>query len=91
MLLHLVDALFNIYLLGLIVYAVSTWIDHPIAFRLRAFLIPFYRPFLEPIQRMLRSFQGDVAGIDFSPLILGILIVLVRQLVEQALFRILYL
>jgi uncharacterized protein YggT (Ycf19 family) len=90
MLVRVVSTLFDLYLLGLIVYAIASWAEHPVAFRIRAALAPFYRPFLDPIQRMMRSLQGGPGAVDFSPLILGILIVVVRGLVEQILFRALY-
>lgn len=44
------------------------------------------RPFLRPIRRWLRRF--DTAGIDWSPLVLVLLIWIVRQLLVVAAIRI---
>lgn len=90
MLLRLISTIFDIYLLGLIVYAIASWADHPTAYRIRRALEPFYLPFLAPLQRMLRSMQGGSAAIDFSPMLLAILIIIVRGVVVQIVGNILY-
>lgn len=90
MLLRLTGTFFDIYLLGLIVYAIASWAEHPMAYRIRASLTPFYRPFLSPLQRMLHSLQGGAGAVDFSPLLLGFLIIVVRGVVLEVLQRVLH-
>ncbi len=76
----------NIYLGALIVYALCSWFPgNMTAYRLRMGLDPFFAPVLDPIRRMLASAQGGRMQIDFSPMILFLLIGLLRQLLLRAL------
>lgn len=81
MLARLIKTLFDLYLLGLIVHAVASWAQHPAAYRIRAFLAPYYEPFLKPIQNLLRSLNLGGGQVDFSPFVLALLIIVVRNLV----------
>lgn len=89
LLIKVVDLIFNIYLIGLIVYAISSWVQHPTAFQIRRGLEQFYAPFLDPIRRMLRSVNVGGVGIDFSPMVLVLLIILARRVVISLLIGIL--
>ncbi len=81
MLVRLVDLLFDIYILGLIVFAVSSWVQHPQAFKLRAWLRPFYEPALAPIRNLLGTMNLGGAGLDFSPLVLILGLAVLRTVV----------
>ncbi|HNR31151.1 MAG TPA: YggT family protein [Candidatus Hydrogenedentes bacterium] len=79
----------DIYLLGLIVLAVASWVQHPTAYAVCRALNPFYEPFLRPIRERLRAFQAGGMQIDLSPVVLFIAVIVVRELVVGLLFRIL--
>jgi uncharacterized protein YggT (Ycf19 family) len=81
MLARVIEILFDLYLLGLIAYAVASWAQHSTAYRVRAFLAPYYEPFLKPMQQLLRSLNLGGAQVDFSPFVFALLIIVVRNLV----------
>ncbi|HDP90284.1 MAG TPA: YggT family protein [Thioalkalivibrio sp.] len=77
----IVYQLFNVYLIGLIVYAVASWIQHPQARALHDWLGRFYEPVLAPIRQILhpKRFGESRAAFDFAPLVLFLVVVLVRN------------
>lgn len=89
MITRLIALIFDLYLLGLIVLAVASWAQHPTAYAIRRGLASFYEPFLKPIRERLRTFQAGNAQIDFSPLVLFVAIIVVREIVLQLLSGIL--
>jgi len=82
---QVVNVVFDVYLLGLIVFVVSSWIMHPLAHDVRRRLEPFYEPLLQPIRNALGSLQTGYARIDFSPIVLFFLLALARSLVLRLL------
>ena len=86
---RMVDVAFDVYLLGLIVMAVASWAQHPIAYTIRRRLEPFYEPFLNPMRRWLRTLQAGSVQIDFSPMLLFIVTLVVREMVVSLIMRIL--
>lgn len=83
----LVNLLFTIYAYGLIAYAVLSWIQHPQALLVRRWLDRFYAPLLDPLRKAMGSMQTGGAQIDFSPMILLVVVVLVQRVVVSALLR----
>ena len=81
MLARLVYTAFNIYALGLIVYAACTWVQHPTATKIKAWLHRWYDPLLASLRRVIKPVQIGTARVDFAPwaFLAGILIA--RQLV----------
>jgi len=71
----------DVYLLGRIALAVASWAQHPVAYAIRRGIDPFYEPFLKPIRDRLRAFQAGNAQIDFSPLVLFIAVIVLREIV----------
>ena len=82
---RIVTWVFDIYALGLLIYAVLSWVDSPQALRLRRGLEPFYAPFLLPLRRALHTVRLGTARVDFSPVVLFIALVLVRNVVRRLL------
>lgn len=83
----LVNHLFNIYEVGLIAYAVLSWVQHPQAAKIRDMLDRFYAPFLNPIRRGIGAMQTGGAQIDFSPMVLLIIVVFLQRIVVSALIN----
>lgn len=81
MIARIVNVLFDVYILGLIVFAIASWIQHPQAFKVREYLRRFYEPVLAPIRNLLGTLNLGGVGVDFSPLVLMIALALLRQLV----------
>jgi len=82
---RIVNVVFDVYLFGLIVFVVSSWITHPFALDVRRRLEPFYEPLLMPIRNALGSLQTGYARIDFSPIVLFFVLTLVRNLLLRIL------
>ncbi len=78
-LLTLVSYLFNALTLIVIARALLSWIDPGMQSRFGKILVDITEPLLGPIRRALPS----MGGIDFSPIILIILL----QFIEQFIFR----
>jgi uncharacterized protein YggT (Ycf19 family) len=88
-LVSIVHFVFNIYIIGLIVYAISSWVQHPAAFQIRHALEQFYAPFLDPIRAFLRSLNVGGVGIDFSPMVLILIAIVLREVVISLLVGVL--
>ena len=74
---------FNAYALGLIVYSACTWVQHPTAAKVRAWLHRWYDPVLRPLRRAIKPVQMGATRVDFAPLALLIGIMLVRRFVAS--------
>ena len=72
---------FNIYSLGLLVYVVCSWINHPTALNLKRRLQQWYEPLLKPIQAVLPPVSIGNNRIDLSPALLFVAIWLLRSMV----------
>ena len=83
--LRIVNVVFDVYLLGLLVFVFSSWIRHPFALDVRRRLEPFFEPLLKPIRNILGSYQMGRAQLDISPIILFFVLALVRNLVLRIL------
>jgi uncharacterized protein YggT (Ycf19 family) len=70
----------NIYQLGLVVYVVCSWIDHPSADTVRDYLARWFEPVLGPIRRTIPAIRTGYQQIDLSPIILFIGIAVLRSL-----------
>ena len=83
MLARLVYMAFNVYALGLIVYSACTWVQHPQASRVRAWLHRWYDPVLGQLRRIIRPVQMGTSRVDFAPLALLVGIMVVRRFVAS--------
>ena len=77
---RVVYLILNVYALGLIVCTICTWIPHSKSVPLASWLRQWYEPFLEPIRSFIKPIKGGSTSIDFSPAILLIAIMLIRQI-----------
>ena len=77
----LVRAIFDVFAVGLLVYVLAGWIQHPTAVKVRQFLTPFYTPFLTPLRDRLRPVVAGHTSIDISPAVLLLIAVVVREVV----------
>lgn len=76
----LIDFLFNVYALGLLVYVVLSWIQNPNTDKMRRFLEGFYMPFLLPLRKFIKPVFFGGTGLDLTPIVLLVGIVIVRQI-----------
>ena len=83
--LRIVNVVFDVYLLGLLVFVFSSWIRHPLALDVRRRLEPFFEPLLKPIRNIVSPYQTGRAQLDVSPIILFFVLALVRNLVLRIL------
>jgi YggT family protein len=81
LLIKLVDFLKWAFILALLVYSIMTWVMKP-WHPARRFLERFIEPLLNPIRRVLPM----VGGIDFSPLVLLILVQLLSSVITNLLY-----
>ena len=81
-LLHIALTLFE---LGLLAYALCSWVAHSAARTLRARLQPIYEPFLIPIRRAVPSLRTQAGYVDLSPLILFVAVWVIRGLLRALL------
>lgn len=72
----------NTYAFGLLIYSICSWFMHPITSKLRLMLQPFYEPILQKIRYKLMSF-GVCSSIDFSPMILFVIILIARSVLAS--------
>jgi uncharacterized protein YggT (Ycf19 family) len=72
MLTDILVSILNVYSIGLLLYCILSWVHVGRTFK--KFLAKFYEPILTPIRAKLPS-----SGIDFSPFILYIIIVIIAR------------
>ncbi len=80
-----VHYVFSIYELGLLAYVFCGWVAHPAAHRLRLWLARWYEPALTPIRAMIPQPHIGYAAIDFSPIILFIALLLLKNALHSLL------
>lgn len=69
---------FSLCELGLLAYVLCSWIAHPTAHALRAWLARWYEPLLIPIRRLVPALRFGYSAMDLSPIILFVGLNLVR-------------
>lgn len=77
---YLLAQLLDLYALGLLVYVILSWFDHPTAARIRNGLGRLYLPLLTPLRSALRPVVFGGAAIDLSPLVLLLAIFILRRI-----------
>ena len=77
----LISYLFNALTLIVIARALLSWFDPGMRSSIGKILVDITEPLLGPIRRMIPS----AGGLDFSPIVLIILLQLVQRIVMQAL------
>ena len=77
----LIYYVFSIYELGLLLYILCSWIAHPLVYAPRQALARWYEPLLDPIRRWIPAPRLGGASIDFSPLLLLIVLAMVQRFV----------
>jgi uncharacterized protein YggT (Ycf19 family) len=85
MLVRLVYVVFNLLALGLLVYSLSSWVDHPAARAIQERLRKLYGPFLKSIQDKIKPVRIGGSTIDFSAAVLLVIIMLLRGFVATLL------
>jgi len=70
--------LLEIFNWGLLIYCIFSFIRTPQTIKIYEFLGNIYRPLLEPISKLLYPLQRNI-GLDFSPIILLILIDFIKD------------
>lgn len=78
---QIVYFVFNIYLLGLFVYVVSTYIQHPKSRKIESYLKPYYVPVLDIFRKWIKPLKISNTNIDFTPMILFFVVVVLRKLI----------
>jgi uncharacterized protein YggT (Ycf19 family) len=78
---QIVYFVFNIYLLGLFVYVVSTYIQHPKSRKIESYLKPYYVPVLDIFRKWIKPLKISNTNIDFTPMILFFVVVGLRKLI----------
>ena len=86
MLARLLYLALNVYGLGLIVYGVCSWVQHPSTRELRNWLSKWYEPLLAPIRRRVKPVRMGAAMLDMAPLLLFVAIVVVQRLILALLY-----
>jgi uncharacterized protein YggT (Ycf19 family) len=81
MLAQLVAMAFDVYGLGLIAYAVCSWIPYPQAKKLENWLRPWYEPLLRQIRRVIKPLAYHTTRVDLTPLVLFLGLVLARKMI----------
>lgn len=64
------DLALSIYTTGLLVYVISSWVQHAQVDKARVWLGKFYEPVLVKIRGVIRPVRIGSAMIDFSALVL---------------------
>jgi len=79
----------NVYYVLLLIRVIFSWLNirrpHPILMKIHAVAYAATEPLLRPIRNFLAKYQQGMS-IDFSPLILWLLIDVVRRLLFRALY-----
>ena len=81
----LIYYVFSTYELGLLLYILCSWIANPSANALRQALARWYEPILDPIRRWIPVPRLGGASIDFSPVLLLIVLTMVQRFVVSLL------
>lgn len=71
---RLISLAINLYILGLIVYSLLSWVRSPGSYSLRSRMAPYYEPLLGPIRGVLGRINLGGLQIDLSPIVLIILL-----------------
>lgn len=85
MLVHIVYLVLNIYALGLLVYAVLSWLDSPQTAKGRTWLATYYEGLLRRIRDTVKPVRIGDAMVDFSPAVLLVALIVIRELVVSLL------
>lgn len=75
----LISWIIRIYMWGLIAYAILSWFPNPQAMSIRQSLEKFYAPFLDPIRRVIGTMGAGGAQVDFSPLVLIVILIILER------------
>ena len=78
---QIVYLVFNIYLIGLFVYVVSTYFQHPKSRKVETYLKPYYVPVLDILRKWIKPLKISNKNIDFTPMILCFVVVVLRKLI----------
>lgn len=85
MLAHLILLVCDIYIVGLIVYAVTTWIPDRNAYRLGRWLARFYEPVLTRLRRWVGPVRVGSVMLDTSTILYLVALSIARSLVVRLL------
>ena len=80
---RIIYLIFNVYALGLLVYIISSWIQHPQVDTARKWLGKWYLPFLIPLRNVIKPIKLGTSSLDITPMILLCAICLIRELVRS--------
>jgi YggT family protein len=72
--LEILIPILNIFYWGLIIFCILSFIRMPQTMPIYDFLDKVYRPILDPIGKLLAPLQKNTPGLDFSPMVLIILL-----------------
>jgi uncharacterized protein YggT (Ycf19 family) len=86
LLFNLLNFALGLYELGLFVFILSSWIQHPMSFNIRHRLARAYEPVLIPIRRWIPAPRFGGMAIDLSPIVLLIALGLVRRILFALFF-----
>lgn len=70
----------SFYQLALVIYVVSSWIDHPSAETVRSHLARWFEPLLQPIRRSVPEVRIGYQRLDLSPILLFVGVALMKSL-----------
>lgn len=76
---EILNLLIEIFTWGLIFYCILSFVRTPDALKAYDFLGKIYRPFLEPISNLLAPIQKNSPGLDFSPIVLILILNMVQR------------
>lgn len=79
MLAQLVAFVFNVYLLGLAVFTICSWVNYPQIKKFYNWLRPWYEPLLQRLRRVIKPLRVGTTYFDFTPLVAMIGIVIARK------------
>lgn len=78
---QIIHLAFNIYILGLFVYVVSTYIQHAKSRKVETYLKPYYVPVLDLFRKWIKPIKIGRTNVDFTPVVLFFVVVVLRKLV----------
>jgi YggT family protein len=83
---NFVNVLFYVYLALILVYILMSWIPLPYTIwlnRTQRFLYDVVEPYLRVFRRVLPSFSLGGLGLDLSPIVAVIVLIVLRELVVE--------